>query len=289
LRKKINTRELLRNFPSHPNSSNGNETRNKLSRRQRAILYQLVSILSGDGHGTLVKDIETFLAEDANRNEDLPSTRYKYIMAKEVIRAIENGRVLHLGLLLKGRYKKSPYRAIFVRGTCEDDTPEVSYVFTVWNDGRPAEDTRALRDIEKYVSIEVDLDGTTAEGLRRLRTKMWINGLCFFDGFLRKKAVFPWPASLHLNSRSHIFECDDCDRSFGSQSALNQHLNSPAHNFECDECDRSFRSQQSLEQHLNSPAHNFECDECDRSFRSRQSLEQHLDSPRHGFGMRFFS
>jgi Zinc finger, C2H2 type/C2H2-type zinc finger len=37
-----------------------------------------------------------------------------------------------------------------------------------------------------------------------------------------------------------IFECGDCDRSFGSQHSLNQHLNTPAHNFECDQCDRSF-------------------------------------------------
>jgi len=38
-----------------------------------------------------------------------------------------------------------------------------------------------------------------------------------------------------------------CNRSFGSQQALDQHLNSPAHVFECDECDRSFGSQQSLD------------------------------------------
>lgn len=31
-------------------------------------------------------------------------------------------------------------------------------------------------------------------------------------------------ASMHLNSLAHIFECDDCDRSFGNQQSLEQHL-----------------------------------------------------------------
>ncbi len=44
-------------------------------------------------------------------------------------------------------------------------------------------------------------------------------------------------------------DCDNYDRSFGSQQALIQHLNSPAHApvDECDECDRSFSSQQALD------------------------------------------
>jgi Heterokaryon incompatibility protein (HET) len=241
LHKRISTRELARNFASHLNSANGNEARNELSRRQRAVLHQLASILREDGHSTLVEDIKTFLAEDARRNRDFPSTRYKYIMVKEVIRAIENGMILHLGSLMNDSRKKSPYRAIFISDASEDETsndntsdydifdddisdndisdedisdedtsdedtsdedtsddvtPEVSYVFTAWDVGRPAEDTRALRDIEKYVSIEVDLDRRTEKGLQRLRTKKWINGLCFFDGYPRKKVVFPWPSSL---------------------------------------------------------------------------------------------
>jgi hypothetical protein len=48
---------------------------------------------------------------------------------------------------------------------------ETSYVFTAWDEGRPAYDTRAIRDIEKYVSVEVDLDGTTDIGRQKLRVK----------------------------------------------------------------------------------------------------------------------
>jgi len=38
-----------------------------------------------------------------------------------------------------------------------------------------------------------------------------------------------------------VYECDDCDRSFRSQQALDQYLNSPAHapSYKCDESDRS--------------------------------------------------
>jgi hypothetical protein len=36
---------------------------------------------------------------------------------------------------------------------------------------------------------------------------------------------------------STVYECDNCDRSFGSQHALNRHLNSPVLVFECDDYD----------------------------------------------------
>ncbi len=82
--------------------------------------------------------------------------------------------------------------------------------------------------------------------------------------------------------------CEPCDRSFGSQDALNQHLrDSPAHALSCNcgPCDRSFGSQDALNQHLrDSPAHtpSYDCGPCSRSFGSQDALNQHLrDSPLH--------
>ena len=51
--------------------------------------------------------------------------------------------------------------------------------------------------------------------------------------------------------------CSLHNRSFGSQSALDQHMSSPVHapGFLCEDCDRSFGSQSALDQHMNSPAH----------------------------------
>jgi hypothetical protein len=70
------------------------------------------------------------------------------------------------------------------------------------------------------------------------------------------------------------YMCHGHSRNFSSEHAL-QHFDSPAHPplFECDDCDRSFGSQQALDQHLNSPAHAlvFECDDCDSSFGSQQA------------------
>jgi hypothetical protein len=79
--------------------------------------------------------------------------------------------------------------------------------------------------------------------------------------------------------------CLQCDRSFSSQSALDQHLNSSIHasEFICEDCDRSFGSQSALDQHLNSSIHapEFVCEDCDRSFSSQSALDQHLNSSIH--------
>ncbi|KAK5699337.1 hypothetical protein LTS12_028464, partial [Elasticomyces elasticus] len=55
------------------------------------------------------------------------------------------------------------------------------------------------------------------------------------------------------------FDCDECDRAFDTDGALQQHLrDSPAHavTFDCDECDRAFDTDGALQQHLqDSPVH----------------------------------
>jgi len=207
LHKMIPTNKLARMFLNSTDGSNTGKRLsqvpkpsqvNRLSQDQREVLCRLTLTLKDHGHNTLAQDLDDFLDEDASRHRDLPSTRYKYIMAREVIRAIENGKALQLGCLLSR--KKSPYRGIFINEASDDDmsagdTTDVSYVFTSWK--RPAEDEWAIRDIEKYVSIQALFDGTTEKGLMRLRTKNWINGLCFFDKCPRKtEVVFPWPHSL---------------------------------------------------------------------------------------------
>jgi transcription elongation factor Elf1 len=81
--------------------------------------------------------------------------------------------------------------------------------------------------------------------------------------------------------RIPAFRCADCDRDFVSQSALTQHLNSPVHVHRCEECDREFRTAASLQQHKNSPAHVFKCAPCNRTFASQAALDQHLQSRAH--------
>jgi hypothetical protein len=51
-----------------------------------------------------------------------------------------------------------------------------------------------------------------------------------------------------------LFHCSTCNRSFGSQQALDQHLASPAHTFNCSLCNRTFRRQQAYNQHIQDSA-----------------------------------
>lgn len=81
--------------------------------------------------------------------------------------------------------------------------------------------------------------------------------------------------------------CEECDRTYKSNSALQQHLrDSSVHTstFECEHCQRTFSSEQALQQHRESPAHRmtFHCDSCDQDFNNKQALLQHMrDSPAH--------
>jgi uncharacterized Zn-finger protein len=84
------------------------------------------------------------------------------------------------------------------------------------------------------------------------------------------------------------FNCEICNRAFGSEEALEQHLrDSPVHtiSFNCETCDRAFNNEEALEQHLrDSPIHAlvFDCEICHRSFSSEEALKHHLrDSPVH--------
>ena len=100
----------------------------------------------------------------------------------------------------------------------------------------------------------------------------------------------------HLSSSTHTpkFRCDDCNRSFGNQSALDQHLaDSSVHasKFNCGDCNKIFGSQSALDQHLASSIHTPKilCINCDRSFGSQSALDQHLSSaPIHAANIRCF-
>jgi hypothetical protein len=58
-------------------------------------------------------------------------------------------------------------------------------------DGKPTE-----RNMDKFVSLEVEVDGFTSDGAPQLTTKRWMNGLCFFNGQSQRKVVFDWPVCL---------------------------------------------------------------------------------------------
>ncbi|KAK1676916.1 zinc finger protein [Colletotrichum godetiae] len=87
------------------------------------------------------------------------------------------------------------------------------------------------------------------------------------------------------------WECDTCDRTFGSEHAMQQHMNALGHwdyddqpepskgRYECNDCNDRFHDEQDLREH-EVEYHNY-CDPCDRYFNNQNNIRQHLNSSVH--------
>jgi hypothetical protein len=194
----------------------------------RRVLRLLANELkSGTGkHGyryrSLAESIETFLDEDRSSSssmfspqtshsgssssslEDLNSAKinifnkqYQDIMAEELVRAINDKKKLRLARLVNYKWLRkpkttspySPYLGVFICDTPETELGKDCYVFTSSSLAGGLSD-----DVYKFVSLEVDCDRFTSNGVPRLLTKMWVNGLCFPDK-AQRNVVFPWPVA----------------------------------------------------------------------------------------------
>lgn len=174
-----------------------------LDNGERRRLGQLAKHLrsgdSGSRYREIASDIDEYLKEDKWWERDKAITfskEYKDIMAREVIKAMEDRsrNRLKLGCLPSHKHKPDQYRGVFIS---EDDHPwpyndKETYVFTAVYEGKNSKD-----GFDKYVSLEVEVLGSPKNRPVRLVIKRWINGLFFFD---RKSpvtnVVFPWPESL---------------------------------------------------------------------------------------------
>ncbi|KAG4274505.1 hypothetical protein FPRO04_14497 [Fusarium proliferatum] len=92
----------------------------------------------------------------------------------------------------------------------------------------------------------------------------------------------------HMNATGHEapeFECETCDRYFGSQKAVEQHMNDLDHwdessesediVYECDHCDDKFDDENELHNH--EAQDHFYCVLCSRPFQDRHSITQVCD------------
>ncbi|KAM3563258.1 hypothetical protein ARSEF4850_002415 [Beauveria asiatica] len=100
--------------------------------------------------------------------------------------------------------------------------------------------------------------------------------------------VFPagWQSrQQHMHATGHCppdFECDTCDKYFGSQQAVNQHMNDVGHwaessesdapDYECDDCDENFFDEEGLHDH--EVKEHLYCAPCDRYFQNWNSINQ---------------
>ncbi|MCJ1247935.1 hypothetical protein MMC30_005150 [Trapelia coarctata] len=125
------------------------------------------------------------------------------------------------------------------------------------------------------------------------------------------KAVSKITAPLHTHSVA--FRCCDCDRIFGSASALDQHLRDKGHQrpsdsesetesesedeLTCDECNQEFINEDALRQHLRDKVHKtaqdsesgceseliLTCGKCQKEFANELALQQHLRDKIHKY------
>lgn len=184
LHKAIDTGKFTSKLRPERRSPNG------LNQFQRSRLRQLSEELRKQRYRTVADNLDDYLHEDA---EYPPSSAKQYmdLMAEEVVEAIRNRKTIHLGC----QVGCNSCRGVFVTNSALE-TP--SYVFTAWGPARSRRKalgvTRVGMLLKKHVSLEVE--ATNLEDLPRLKTKRWMNGLCFFDRDPARDVIFPYPKSL---------------------------------------------------------------------------------------------
>jgi len=129
LYKEIDTSALASTLPF-----DGKQSPHGLIPRERSRLLQLASELGLDGHQDFVNDLYAYLDENfrGGVQQERSSKSYKDLMAKEIVRVIEEGKKIRLGCLMG----QNPHRGIFVRESSREECLEESYVFTAWKPRR---------------------------------------------------------------------------------------------------------------------------------------------------------
>ena len=167
------------------------ESLDGLNRYQRSLLRQLCVELQLQGYDTLVKDLDEYLDDDID-GKCSPAKSYKDLMAEKIVEAIRQRMTIHLGCLV-GR---NSYRGIFVTDPATKTPP---YVFTAWSragaGSKTSDEMEEERFLDHFVSLAVDATDVETD-LPRLKTRTWINGLCFFEKKSLRNVVFTYPKSL---------------------------------------------------------------------------------------------
>jgi hypothetical protein len=123
-------------------------------------------------------------------DEDWTWEHFMYMMAISVARAFQDG-MLRLGSVwCGGRY--SPFSAIFIKAG--SDVRSSSDYFASWTRATESQLGELLvnRCSSKYVSIKIaPVQGRP--GLAKIKSRRWINGLCFFENADAQNVIIGWP------------------------------------------------------------------------------------------------
>lgn len=104
---------------------------------------------------------------------------------------MKKGRRLWLGKPLN----VSTYHAVFVCPGRHVD--HCIHAVTSWQIRRWIETTTDLREVERCVSLEVEIDVCDDRTDQQYVPLRWINGLSFFAGLTSQSVRLPWPAFLN--------------------------------------------------------------------------------------------
>ncbi|EEU35644.1 uncharacterized protein NECHADRAFT_86861 [Fusarium vanettenii 77-13-4] len=168
----------------------------------RTRLLQLMELLRANKRKrctTLINDLKAFLDEDAMiEDEGSFGLRYRRMMAKELVRAMDADEGLSLGCLCDSSGSTTVHRGIFITGPKASslDDQSVAHVFTsLWSETNESDEYYG-NDLDHHVSLGVEMGDLELNGPCRLYTKKWVLGLCFFEGVTAYDVVFPWPSGL---------------------------------------------------------------------------------------------
>ncbi|KAM0251440.1 hypothetical protein ACHAQJ_008191 [Trichoderma viride] len=170
----------------------------RLDRTQRRRLWQL-ALHMNERHRPLFDEMKKYLDDDADAGEYSTSFTDMYLhhMALGLAAAIEAGKKLRLGAIWDPKGRPSPYRAVFIwpdEGDNGADLPD--YVFTSVREGDPGSLSHDANDIDRHVTLNVELEEFPSSTIPHLRVHRWLHGMCFFYGCPRKDVIFPWPQAL---------------------------------------------------------------------------------------------
>ena len=89
------------------------------------------------------------------------------------------------------------------------------------------------------------------------------------------------PPKRKLVRGNGIYECDQCDKTYGVSSELNRHIKTKHEdvNYECNQCDKKYTSISALNKHRQSVHEGvkYACDQCDHQAAKQSTLKQHME------------
>ena len=149
---------------------------------RRYLATSFLRRLRNMGEEKLAEKLSNYLSKEG---EALPKSADWFMdkMVEELALAAEKGRTFRLGRLSSDPFGMAS--AIFINKAGSEVQSGPNLVFTAWSPERDG-------CLAKFVALGVREDGDSREGLPRLITGSWMNGLWFAHG-KRSNYIFPWP------------------------------------------------------------------------------------------------